>query len=226
MLIGNMTYDGPEDIPTVIPLCPLTAVLLLPRGQLPLNIFEPRYVDLIDASLKGGRMIGIVQPNPEQKETDSKDNPSLCSVGCVGRITTFQESGDGRYLVTLTGITRFRILDEVLSDNKFRMARISAGEFHGDFHSEVENEQVNRKLLLETLRKYLDAKELGADWENVTSVSTEALVNALAMMSPFGAQEKQALLEAPTLAERADILVAITEMELAKSGNNGGNTLQ
>lgn len=226
MLIGNADYDGPEDIPAIIPLFPLPTALLLPRGQMPLNIFEPRYLDMIDSALKGSRVIGMVQPRFDRGKVDLEGNPTLCAVGCAGRITAFQETGDGRYLVTLTGIARFRILDEVLSDNSFRLARVTSNEFSDDFQTDAGADKVDRQGLLHVLKEYLDANGLEADWDSISSASTEALVNALSMMSPYGAAEKQALLEAVTLEDRANTLIAITEMELAKGGTDGGNTLQ
>ncbi|MEP3278851.1 MAG: LON peptidase substrate-binding domain-containing protein [Stappiaceae bacterium] len=226
MLIGNMDYDGPEDIPAIVPLFPLPAALLLPRGQMPLNIFEARYLDMIDNALSGGRVVGMVQPRFDMGKIDLEGNPALCSVGCVGRVTAFQESGDGRYLVTLTGVTRFRILDEVTSENSFRLARVTSNEFIADFQTDAGVEKVDRQGLLHVLKEYLDANSLEADWDSISSATTEALVNALSMMSPYGAAEKQALLEAVTLEDRANTLIAITEMELARGGTDGGNTLQ
>ncbi len=225
MMAGNAIYNGPDDLPTEIPVFPLSGALLLPRGQLPLNIFEPRYVAMFDAALAGQRVIGMVQPRFDAGSGRPGAEPKLCSVGCAGRITAWSESGDGRYLVTLTGITRFRILEEPPSGRLYRVARVSSAEFETDYVVRAGETAVDRSGLMKTFQAYLDANNLEADWESVEQASTEALVNALSMMSPFGPPEKQALLEAPDLKTRADTLVAITEMALAR-GRSGGDTPQ
>ncbi|MCS0495211.1 LON peptidase substrate-binding domain-containing protein [Ancylobacter sp. MQZ15Z-1] len=215
----NRPYGGPSELPGVVPLFPLDGALLLPRCQLPLNVFEPRYLAMVDAALKNERLIGMIQPVPALVTTA---NPALQKVGCVGRITEFAESGDGRYLVTLTGVARFRLVAEVEAGTPFRQAELDFGDFAGDFTPDLGAEQVDRAALLRTLAAYLDANKLEADWSSIKEAPNEALVNALAMMSPFGAREKQALLEAPSLAERADMLVAVTEMSMARTGGGDG----
>jgi uncharacterized protein len=221
----NAIYKGPEDLPAVINVFPLPGALLLPRGQMPLNIFEPRYVALIDEALRSGvRLIGMIQPDPAHPGPD-ENKPRLFHVGCVGRITQLAESGDGRYLIQLTGIARFRVEEEIAVGTPYRQCRVSYAPFAGDFVARKGEEKVDRKALLRTLADFLKANNLKADWEGIENAPNEALVNALAMMSPYGPAEKQALLEAPDLKTRAEILVAVTEIELAK-GKTGETPLQ
>lgn len=216
----NRRYGGPDELPDVVPLFPLDGALLLPRCQLPLNIFEPRYLAMVDDALKGERIIGMIQPVPALVTTA---NPALENVGCLGRITEFAESGDGRYIVTLTGIVRFRLAQELEVETPYRQARLDLTPYLSDFSPNVGAEQVDRANLLKTLAAYLDANQLEADWQSIKDAPNEALVNALAMMSPFGGREKQALLEAPDLGARADMLIAVTEMSLARGGTDGGS---
>jgi uncharacterized protein len=218
-------FKSEADLPAIIPVFPLSGALLLPRGQLPLNIFEPRYLTMIDEALKGPRLIGMIQPEIEDGE-ESDMPPPLFQVGCVGRITQFAETGDGRYLVQLTGISRFRVVQEETVQTPFRQCQITAQPFAVDFTPRAGEEAVNRKSLIETLRAYLNANNFQVDWGEINEAPNEALVNALAMMSPFGRREKQALLEAPSLQERAEILIAITQIELARSGTGSDTSLQ
>lgn len=225
MKAGNCAYDRPEDLPGVIPVFPLPAALLLPRAELPLNIFEPRYVAMIDAVLAGDRVIGMIQPDEDKPPVAL--GPSLCRVGCAGRLTSVTETGDGRYMVTLTGIARFEVVEEIVTTTLFRQCRVRADAFTDDFAPTVDESRVDRGSVLRTFRDYLDAHHLEADWESVTRASNETLVNTLAMMAPFGTAEKQALLEAPDLHARAETLVALTEMSLARQGGGGlGRALQ
>jgi len=211
----NRHYAGPIELPGTIPLFPLEGALLLPRCQLPLNVFEPRYVAMIDDALAGARVIGMIQP---ATESGAK---GLAAVGCVGRITEIAESGDGRYLLNLTGIARFRLVEEVEAGTLYRQAKVDFAAFDSDFTPNFGADNVNRGTLLRTLAAYLDANQLEADWESIKDAPNEALVNALAMMSPFGTREKQALLEAPDLGARADMLIAVTEMAMARTGGEG-----
>ncbi|MGX5733897.1 LON peptidase substrate-binding domain-containing protein [Bosea thiooxidans] len=220
----NAVYEGAGDCPEVIPLFPLSGALLLPRGQMPLNIFEPRYLAMIDDALKGERVIGMIQPEPETGR--QPEIPPLLRVGCLGRITQFAETGDGRYIITLTGISRFRVHDELSVTTPYRQGRVDYGEFAADFVARIGEEEVDRKGLLKALRDFAKANELKIDWKGVNEAPNEALVNALSMMCPFGPREKQALLEARTLKDRAEVLVAITEIELARGGNDPDTTLQ
>ncbi len=222
----NTTYKGPEALPEVIPVFPLPGALLLPRGQMPLNIFEPRYLAMIDDALRSvHRLIGMIQPDPAHSKPDD-GKPQLFQVGCVGRLTQFAESGDGRYLIQLTGIARYRIEEELAVATPYRQCRVTYQPFIGDFTARKGEEDVDRKALLRALTAFLKVNNLKADWEGIENAPNEALVNALAMMSPYEAAEKQAMLEAPDLKTRAEILVAVTEIELAKSKTPGETPLQ
>ncbi|WP_417670088.1 LON peptidase substrate-binding domain-containing protein [Roseibium sp.] len=223
MQAGNAIYEMIADLPPVLPVFPLSGALLLPRTQLPLNIFEPRYIDMVDAALAGNRLIGMVQPLAEQGQ-ESSDYPRLSSIGCVGRLTSFQESGDGRYLITLQGVMRFALERELDTITAFRQVECDYAAFAHDLQSGLGEEEVDRAGLLQTLRNYLDANSLEADWQSVSEAETEVLVNALCMMCPYGPEEKQALLEARDLKMRAETLIAITEMDLARSQNGDGGT--
>jgi len=219
----NVIYRGSADLPEIIPVFPLAGALLLPRGQLPLNIFEPRYLSMVDDSFRDGhRLIGMIQPDPAHPGPE--DQPALFKVGCIGRITQMAETGDGRYLLQLTGVVRFRIVEELIVATAYRQCRVTTIPFADDFVARKGEDQVDRKAVLEALTAFLKANKLKTDWEGVESAPNEALVNALAMMSPYGAAEKQALLEAPDLKSRAQILIAVTEMELAKKTAGGGET--
>ena len=225
MKAGNATYRAADDLPAVIPVFPLAAALLLPRSEMPLNIFEPRYLAMVDSALAGDRVIGMVQPDAAVPAGES--GPGLFAVGCAGRLTSFAETGDGRYLVTLTGISRFRILEEMAAETPFRQCRVTAGPFADDLAGCMGEAAVDRTSVLRTFRAYLAAHDLDADWTSVDRASNETLVNTLAMMAPFGVAEKQALLEAPDLRARAETLVALTEMTLGHEGAPGdGPTLQ
>ncbi len=220
----NAVYKGPQDLPGVIAIFPLPGALLLPRGQMPLNIFEPRYLTMVDDALRSARLIGMIQPDPAHPGPDPV-KPHLFHVGCVGRITQLAESGDGRYLMQLTGIARFRVEKELPVDTPYRQCHVTFRPFVDDFIARKGEDEVDRKTLLRTLADFLKANNLKADWAGIENAPNEALVNALAMMSPYGAPEKQALLEAPDLKTRAEILVAVTEIELAK-GKTGETPLQ
>ncbi|CAN7194478.1 LON peptidase substrate-binding domain-containing protein [Bosea sp. LjRoot237] len=220
----NAVYSGPEDCPAVIPLFPLAGALLLPRGQMPLNIFEPRYLTMIDDALRTHRVIGMIQPEPENGRQSQV--PALLQVGCLGRITQFAETGDDRYVITLTGVARFRLEEELSVTTPYRQARIAYDGFTVDFQARAGEDEVDRAALLKALRRFAKANELKIDWKGVNEAPNEALVNALSMMCPFGPPEKQALLEAPSLKSRAEVLVAITEIELARGGSDPETTLQ
>ena len=215
---GAVTAD---QMPSVLPLFPLSGALLLPRGQLPLNIFEPRYIAMIDDALKSHRMIGMIQPEPGEE----RPVPPLFKVGCAGRITQFAETGDGHYMIVLTGVARFALNDEVATVTPYRQSRIDFAAFSGDFQARVGEENVDRGGVLKALRDFAEEKDLQIDWKSINEAPNEALVNALSMMSPFGPREKQALLEAGDLKGRAEVLVAITEIELAR-GRNASSSLQ
>jgi uncharacterized protein len=221
----NAHYRGPVDLPGTIPVFPLPGALLLPRGQMPLNIFEPRYLAMIDDALRDGhRLIGMIQPDAAQSGPAAR--PPLYKIGCVGRITQLAESGDGRYLIELTGIARFRVEQELDVQTLYRQCRVTYAPFADDFVARKGENEVDRPALLRALTDFMTANDLKADWEGIDKAPNEALVNALSMMSPYGPAEKQALLEAPDLKTRAEVLVAITEIELAKKNTEGEPQLQ
>jgi Lon protease-like protein len=221
----NSEYRGPGDLPETIPVFPLSGALLLPRGQMPLNIFEPRYLEMVDDALRDGhRMIGIIQPDAAHSQ--SEEHPQLFRVGCVGRITQFGETGDGRYILELTGIARFEVVEELTVLTPYRQCKVDFFPFIDDFTARKGEEEVDRDAVLDTLTKFLKANSLKVDWDGIRAAPNEALVNALAMMSPYGPAEKQALLEAPDLKTRAEILIAVTQMDLAKKQTSGDPPVQ
>ncbi len=221
----NAEYRGPGELPELIPVFPLPGALLLPRGQMPLNIFEPRYLAMIDDAFRDGhRLIGMIQPDIAHSQDDER--PKLFRVGCAGRITQLAETGDGRYILELTGISRFKVVEELAVLTAYRQCKVDFFAFADDFTARKGENAVNREALLEVLTDFLKANNLKVDWEGVESAPNEALVNALAMMSPYGVAEKQAMLEAPDLKTRAEILVAVTEMDLAKKRTSGDPPLQ
>jgi hypothetical protein len=221
----NVVYTGPGDLRAIVPVFPLPGALLLPRGQLPLNIFEPRYLAMIDDALRSGhRLIGMIQP--DTAHPGSEHRPNLYRIGCVGRITQLAETGDGRYLIQLTGIARFRIEEEITTTTAYRQCHVSYNAFLDDFTPRKGEDAVDRERVLRALSNFLKANDLKADWDGIKNAPNEALVNALAMMCPYGSAEKQALLEAPDLKTRAEILVAVTEIELAKKTTGGETPLQ
>ncbi|WP_422371926.1 LON peptidase substrate-binding domain-containing protein [Hoeflea sp.] len=224
MQVGNKSYRIATDIPDQVPVFPLSGALLLPGAQLPLNIFEPRYLAMFDEALSGNRVIGIIQPALEGgKPSGPVDD--LCAVGCLGRILSFGETGDGRYVITLGGICRFRLTEEI--HKKGRPYRVCAIKpFLTDLEPADDGTDVDRKALLDSFRAYLDANNLEADWSSVERASTVTLVNSLSMMSPYGPAEKQALLEADDIKTRAETLVAITEISLARESDDPDRVLQ
>ncbi len=221
----NAMYRGPGELPAIIPVFPLSGALLLPRGQMPLNIFEARYLAMIDDAMADRhRLIGMIQP--DTAHPGPEDKPNLYKIGCVGRITQLAETGDGRYVLELTGVARFRIVDEPHVLTPYRQCRVDYQPFVDDFEPRKGEDAVDREALLKALAGFLKANKLNADWDGIEKAPNEALVNALAMMSPYGAAEKQAMLEAQDLKIRAEILVALTEMELARGETEGETKLQ
>ncbi len=217
----NNPYENANELPDILPVFPLGGALLLPRGQLPLNIFEPRYLAMVDVALKTDRMIGMVQPLDDKKSA----KPAIHRVGCAGRITQFGETGDGRYVLTLTGVARFQIVDELTVLTPFRQCQVQFSGFVADLGEDAMESAVNRAGVIDALRQFAGVHKLQVDWESINSASNEALVNALSMMAPFNIQEKQALLEAMDLQRRAEVLIAISQMESAKS-NGAPSSLQ
>ena len=223
MQAGNAFYRTAKDLPDQAPVFPLAGALLLPGGRMPLNIFEPRYLEMIDTAIAGSRIVGMIQPRLDGALREDGE-PELCETGCLGRITSLAETGDGRYLVSLQGICRFRVLEELPTRAPFRLSRI--GSFVADLSEEKGTGEVDRAALLKAFRAYLEANSLEADWDSISRAENATLVNALSMMSPYGAAEKQALLEAPDLKTRAETLIAITEMALARDRDDFSSSLQ
>lgn len=222
-------YRAISDLPERLPLFPLSGALLLPRTQMPLNIFEPRYLQMVDDALAGHRMIGMIQPEHDtdfEEATDPESHPSLFRIGCAGRITSFMETEDNRYLITLTGVSRFAIDQEHDVMSAYRQCRPSWGAFKDDLKAGHGEDDVSRDRLLDILKTYLKTNGLNADWNAIKSAPNESLVNSLSVIAPYGPSEKQALLEADTLEDRNQMLIALTEMALARDGNDGSGTVQ
>jgi len=221
-------YRNVADMPKELPLFPLRGAILLPRASLTLNVFEPRYLALVDHALAGDRLIGVVQPAAEAGEVESPGGKSfpLRRVGCAGRISSFTESEDGHAVITLAGVARFAVAGEIAGDMPFRMGRVDFEPYTQDFIGGHGEEEVDRPRLIATLRSYLIANNLNADWDRINSASNERLVNTLSILSPYGPEEKQCLLEAPDLRSRAEALVALAEMELATRDDGSGTSLQ
>lgn len=218
-------YQHAEELPQSIPIFPLSGALLLPRARLPLHIFEPRYLAMIDAALGNHRLIGMIQPRPAPPSTS---RPDLYPVGCVGRITSFNESDDGRYFITLTGICRFRPARELDTITPYRQVVADYGDFETDLAPARDEGAVDRHHLAEALKDYLTKQNLDADWDTIEHAPCETLVNSLAVICPFEPPEKQALLEAPTLEERSRALIALIEMASAEEDDDeedGGHTV-
>ncbi len=207
------SYRRADDLPLVIPVFPLDGALLLPGGQLPLNIFEPRYLNMFDDAMSGERIIGMVQTRPG----GDIERPNLAPVGCAGRVTSFAETSDGRYLVTLTGVCRFRVGDELPARSPYRQVRADFSAFEDDLREASPHAASvgDASPLLDALRRYLDHRGLAIDWSSAEAAPSDALINSLAMALPFEPVEKQALLEAPTLADRRETLVALLEIDAA-----------
>ena len=222
------TYRSINELPGEIPVFPLAGAILLPRATMPLNIFEPRYLAMVDAALSGDRVIGIIQPAGEGGVTGSPESAQaeLTRVGCAGRITAYQEMEDGRLLIVLTGLARFALSVERTGEMPYRVFRADYFEFAGDLAAGAGEDDVDREGLLTVLKKFLDGRQATADWKQISATGTEQLVNWLSIVSPFGPKEKQALLEAHNLKARAETLVALAEMEMASSGGGGGSRVQ
>lgn len=206
-------YVKASDLPQVIPIFPLGGAILLPRGQLPLNIFEPRYLNMVDDAMAGDRIIGLIQP-----AGGPAHQPSLTAVGCAGRITGFAETSDGRYLITLTGVARFRVAAELSSPTPYRQVRAEFGTFEADLGA-PDDGPFDREGFLDALKLYLERRQLEIDWETAGAAPREALVNSLSMALPFEPAEKQALLEAMDLDDRSDSLKALLRIDAAEPGD-------
>ncbi len=216
-------YPAPADIPEIVPVFPLSGALLLPRGQLPLNIFEPRYLAMIDDAMRGDKLIGMIQPS---RNSSDETIPELARIGTLGRITTWAESDDDRLLITLAGITRFQVAAELTDNTPYRMVRAGYEDFADDLIYDPDSERIDRDRLLATLKDFVEAQDLSVDWADISEASDEALVNGLSMLSPYGPDEKQALLEVREIGERAELLIALTEMFLRQDGGGKPVRLQ
>ncbi|WP_182957624.1 LON peptidase substrate-binding domain-containing protein [Gluconacetobacter tumulisoli] len=210
------------DIPPELGLFPLREALLLPQGKLPLNVFEPRYVALVEDALAGTRLIGMIQPRHDERDEDEdgeggRDDgmdgpfPALYRIGCVGRITSMTERSDGTYAVTLTGLARFRLLRESGLHRGYRRARIDVSSFASDL-TEAEATFYDRERMMQALRRYCRSRGIGARWSMIEQMDDEALLVTLPMICPFLAAEKQALLESGTLADRARTLQTLLDL--------------
>ena len=221
-------YSNPGDLPSLIPVFPLQGCILLPRTSLPLNIYEPRYLQMVNDALGKDRVIGIVQPASQVDDGESPKGKGypLRLTGSAGRITSFTETDDGRVLITLTGIARFSIEREESSPLPYRMCHVSYEPYRRDFTPGHGQEAVDVPRLLGLLRAYLDACKLSTDWTSIERSPTELLVNTLAMISPYGVEEKQALLEAPDLKQRSEVLMTLAQMDLARPDDGSGTSLQ
>ena len=208
-------YHTTSELPEVIPVFPLPGAMLFPRWELPLNIFEPRYLNMFDDAMRGDRIIGMIQPlgGPRAR-------PNLARVGCAGRITRFSETDDGRYLVTLSGICRFAVSRELDVTSPYRQVHADWDEFAADLHQAPETGLPDRAELVRALRTYTTALSLQADWSAVEGAPMETLIHALSAGCPFLPPEKQALLEATSLGERARALIAL--LEIGGSGDHTG----
>ncbi len=215
----------PEDLPTRLRIFPLAGAILLPRAVLPLNIFEPRYLAMVRDAMASDRLIGIVQP---RAGAAGDEPPPVYAVGGLGRVTQFSETGDGRYLIALTGLTRFRIVEELPVTTAYRQVSADYAPYAFDRSEAAPLPQVMRADLEAVLRRYLDAQNLSADWDAVRAAGDESLVNTLCAVCPFEAAERQALLEAPDLAQRARTLSALMRFAAESTGpaGTGARTVQ
>jgi Lon protease-like protein len=203
------------DLPTEFAIFPLPGALLLPHGRLPLNIFEPRYLAMVDDSLAQGRMFGMIQPNAHAPR--APNGPSLYQIGCLGRLSHFSETDDGRYLITLTGVSRFRVLDELPIRHGYRRVVADFSPFKMDLSPLGARQGLNRAELLEALKPFFHMHQIDANWDAIERMPEAMLVTTLAMLCPFDDAEKQALLEAPTEADRAADLLALLRMSVHES---------
>jgi uncharacterized protein len=204
-----MTHTA--DLPDTIPIFPLPGALLLPRARLPLHIFEPRYLQMLDDAMKTKhRLIGMIQPREVPGNTEKR----LQAIGCAGRLTGFSETEDGRYMITLSGQSRFRVKEEVQGFTPYRRCLVDWGPFERDLGDEEADAGFDRKAFLAVLARYFQAMDLSTDWSSLKEAEPELLVNSLSMLCPFSPEDKQALLEAPSLTTRRETLVTLIEFAL------------
>jgi Lon protease-like protein len=214
------------DLPDTIAIFPLPGAILLPRSRLPLHIFEPRYLAMVEDCLKSDhRMIGMIQPRTSQGKTGQGGAAPLSSVGCAGRISSFSETDDGRYMVTLAGISRFRVEGEVTGFVPYRRCKADWAGFSDDLRAEDTRADFRRDDFMDKLARYLKQRNLGVDWSSLKEAEDELLINALSILCPFSSEEKQALLEAPTLSDRRHVLETLIAFSL-QSGSSADDVLQ
>ena len=220
----SLSPTAPEEAPAIVRVFPLVGAILLPRAVLPLNIFEPRYLAMVRDAMAGDRFIGIVQPRGDV----AADPPALYATGGLGRITQFSETGDGRFLIALAGVTRFRAVEELAVATPYRQVRADYRPFAGDWREPQPLPPVMRADLEAVLRRYLDAQNLAADWDAVKAADDESLTNTLAAVCPFEPAERQALLEAADLAQRVRTLAALMRFaaDSTSPASQGETTLQ
>ena len=207
----------PAELPASIPLFPLSGALLLPFSHRPLNVFEPRYVEMIDNALAGNRLIGLIQPEDTSEESPRGRAP-LQKVGTVGRLTHWEENGEGRYFIILEGLARFEVVSELTVLTPFRQATIDATASASDFNHDFGEEEVDRDRFLKMMKDYAEFANFELNWDEIKKTGTADLVNFGCMVSPYGAREKQMMLEARSLRDRAETLIALAEFEMAKGG--------
>jgi len=212
---------SPADLPRIIPVFPLPGALLLPRARLPLQIFEPRYLSLLDDTLKTReRLIGMIQP----RHMATGDDSALHAVGCAGRVTAFSESDDGRYMITLTGVSRYRISHEVTGFSPYTRADVQWDEYARDLGHGEKDPGFDRPGFMALLARYFEDRQLSTDWDSLKEADSELLINSLSMLCPLDPEDKQALLEAPTLTDRRETLTTL--MEFALRGGNNDEVMQ
>ncbi|HTJ58182.1 MAG TPA: LON peptidase substrate-binding domain-containing protein [Devosiaceae bacterium] len=207
--------SSPADLPQSVPIFPLSGALLLPFAHRPLNIFEPRYREMVDAALRTDRLIGLIQPQDTSEESPRGRAP-LQSIGCLGRLTHFEENGDDRYFIILEGVCRFELRTELTVISPYRQATIDASPFASDFEHGFGADEVDRSRFVKMMHDYADFADIDMNWDEINKTPIADLVNFCCMVSPYGAAEKQQLLEANSLGTRAETLIAMAEYEMAR----------
>ena len=210
-----------EGLPEIIRIFPLDKCVLLPKAILPLNIFESRYLEMIEDAMKSDKYIGIIQPSISKKEDSDTEE-----VGCLGKISTYVENDDGTLIVKLTGVCRFNINEKLDSDKAYKQMRVSYNQFKDDLKLNDPIKSIDRDKLLNVISDYLNVNDLTTDWSVITDTDTEILINAFAMLSPFSSEEKQALLEAKNIENRSEILIALSEISIASRNDKKNNFIQ
>ena len=208
-------------LPKTIPIFPLNKCVLLPKAILPLNIFEKKYLQMIEDSIKGDKYVGIIQPSLNKREANDIE-----SVGCLGKISTYVENDDNTLIIKLTGVCRFSIENEIPTDKEYRIVNVNYQKFMHDLSINKNINGIDRNKLLNVISDYLNVNDLTTDWSIITDTDTEILINAFAMLSPFSAKEKQALLEANNVKNRSEILIALSELSIASRNTEDNNFIQ